>query len=253
MVKSNFAWRNAGLTHRGLVRRENQDCYFISPDGRVCVVADGVGGSDGGAMASRLAVETVEKRWLSAETLDDEGIETWMRETVAEANEQIRSAAEASTSLRNMGTTIVMMVIGEGGKVNIGHVGDSRAIRVRNSELGVLTKDHTLVMELHLRGQLTQEECRVNPYRHLITRCLGHDSDVELDYKAIDPQPGDWYVLASDGLSEVLREDEIGPIVEQCQDPQTVCDKLLERVLERNAPDNTTIVTVACDPVPASA
>ena len=145
---SEFTWRNAGLTHCGLVRAENQDSYFISQDGRVFVVADGVGGSYGGAVASQLAVETVEASWRSAEGLVNDQIEQWMQTTAAEVNERIRSAAISNGQMQNMGTTIVVIVIDQEGRLHLGHAGDSRAMLVRNSELDVLTTDHTLVMEL---------------------------------------------------------------------------------------------------------
>ncbi len=249
---SNFTWRNAGLTDRGLVRGDNQDSFFIGHDGRVFVVADGVGGSQGGATASRIAVETVEEKWCQAKGLADDGLEGWMRETIAEANQRIRTAAEGDDSLHNMGTTIVMVVVGQDGNLHIGHAGDSRALLVRDSELDLLTMDHSVVMEMYLRGQLTLEQCRVSPYRHLITRCLGHDQIVEIDYKLVEPVPGDCFVLASDGLADVMRESEIGPLIGKCEGPQAVCDKLLENVLERGAPDNTTIVTIVCDQLPIS-
>ncbi len=248
---SNVTWRNAGLTHPGLVREDNQDNYFISEDGRVYVVADGLGGSKGGAEASRLAVQTIDECWRYASGLPDDGIEQWMKETIAKADARIRSTAKKNKNLHNMGTTVVMIVIGKNGNVHIGHVGDSRALLIRTSSIEVLTTDHSVVMEMHLRGQLTLGQCRVNRYRHLITRCLGHDGVAKLDYRLLDPQPGDWFLLASDGLADVMEEEEIGQIVGESDDPYDVCSKLLAQVLERNAPDNTTIIAIACDPVPA--
>lgn len=248
---ADFAWHSAGLTERGHVRRDNQDNFYISKDGRVFVVADGVGGYGGGATASRIAVETVDQLWCHGSELQADEIESWMRESVAEAGRRIMSAAREDVSLENMGTTIVIVVVDNSGNLHIGHAGDSRAVLVRGAELKMLTIDHSVVMEMHMRGQLTREQCRTNIYKHLITRCLGHDDDVDIDYAKVEAQPGDCIVLASDGLSDEMREDEIGEVVSKCISPHEVCRKLMEVVLQRGARDNTTILTIVRAPVPA--
>ncbi|MGH9552335.1 MAG: PP2C family protein-serine/threonine phosphatase, partial [Terriglobales bacterium] len=122
--------------------------------------------------------------------------------------------------------------------------GDSRIVLVRDGELKLLTIDHSIVMEMYLRGQLTREQCRESRYKHLITRCLGRDESGEIDYATLEAQPGDCVVLASDGLADEVTEEEIGSIVSKCDGPQDVCDKLLENVLKRGANDNTTIVAI---------
>jgi len=246
---ANYAWHSAGLTDRGHVRRDNQDNFYISKDGRVFVVADGVGGYGGGATASRIAVETVDELWCQGKELNADELELWMRETVAEAGRRIISAAREDVALENMGTTIVMVVADKSGDLHIGHAGDSRAVLVRGSDLKMLTIDHSLVMEMHMRGQLTREQCRTNIYKHLITRCLGHDDFVELDYAKVEAQPGDRVVLASDGLSDEMREEEIGAVISKCTTPQEVCQKLMEIVLQRGARDNTTILTLVRAPM----
>lgn len=243
-----LAWQSAGLTSRGLVRKDNQDNYFISKDGRVFVVADGVGGYGGGETASRIAVETVEERWSLGVELESNDLEAWMRETAHEANRRIIDAAQKDVALENMGTTIVIVVVDKDGELHIGHAGDSRAVRVRNDEFKMLTIDHSMVMEMHMKGQLTLEQCRTNIYKHLITRCLGHDDPVEIDYSRFDFLPGDCVVLASDGLADEIPEDEICRLVQECADPGAVCKTLMDTVLERGAHDNTTIVAVVRSP-----
>lgn len=245
---ADFTWRSAGLTDRGLVRRDNQDNYFISKDGRVYVVADGVGGYNGGATASRIAVETIEELWSQGQYLPAEHIASWIRATVAEANRRIISKAQEDVSLDNMGTTIVIVVVDQAGDLHIGHAGDSRAVLVRNGEFNMLTIDHSVVMEMHMKGQLTAEQARMNMYKHLITRCLGHDEVVDVDYKKIEAKPGDCVVLASDGLSDEMREDEIGAVINSCTTPQEICQRLMQIVLQRGAHDNTTILTIVCEP-----
>lgn len=239
-----ITWQSAGLTSRGLVRKDNQDSFHISKDGRAFVVADGVGGYGGGATASRLAVETVEERWDVGATLEAGDVETWMRETTSEANRRIIDVAQSDAALENMGTTIVLAVIDKGGHLHVGHAGDSRAVLVRDNQLKMLTIDHSMVMEMHMRGQITLEQLRNSIYKHLITRCLGHDEQVEIDYAKFDFLPGDCIVLASDGLSDEMAEEEISATISGCFDPNVVCKKLMDTVLERGARDNTTIVAV---------
>lgn len=248
----NYAWQSAGLTDRGLVRRDNQDNFYIGKDGRIFVVADGVGGYGGGATASRLAVETLEEWWVHGAELDADQIESWMREVAAEASKRIMCAAKDDVTLDNMGTTIVIVVVDKEGDLHIGHAGDSRALLVRGEELKLLTIDHSVVMEMHMKGQLTREQCRTNIYKHLITRCLGHDEPVEIDYSKIEFLPGDRIVLASDGLSDEMTEEEIGALINGCSAPQEVCQRLMETVLKRGARDNTTIVALSRSPIPSA-
>lgn len=248
---ANYAWHSAGLTDRGRVRIDNQDNFYINKDGRVFVVADGVGGYGGGATASRIAVETVDELWCHGCDLAADELEAWMRETVAEAGRRIISAAREDVALENMGTTIVIVVVDKSGDLHIGHAGDSRAVLVRDAELTMLTIDHSVVMEMHMRGQLTREQCRTNIYKHLITRCLGHDDGVEIDYARLESKPGDCVVLASDGLSDEMCEEEIGVVISKCTNPHEVCQKLMEIVLQRGARDNTTILTIRRAPLPA--
>jgi len=242
----NLTWKSAGLTDVGLKRKDNQDNFFISEDERCLVVCDGVGGETGGALASRLAVETVETLWLSEPpALEDvAAVEAWLKKAVSEANTSVKQAADASDDKKTMGTTIVMAVLGEDGLLHIAHAGDSRTTLVRDGKADVLTTDHSVVMEMHLRGQLTLDQCAVNPYRNLITRCLGHEENVEVDYSNKQLEAEDWIILCTDGLSEVVKPDELGPTVAQHTVPKEACDELLQMVLDRNAPDNVTIVAV---------
>lgn len=246
MNSSKLTWRSAGLTDRGKVRSDNQDNFYISEDSRVFVVADGVGGSVGGALASKLAVETVEDKWNRSKKdgMPPSEIQAWMGAAVAEANQRMRDAACENKSLEGMGTTIVMAIIDDDGRLHVGHAGDSRASMVRDGKTKTLTIDHSVVMEMHIKGQLSLEQCRNNPYRHLITRCLGHDDEVEIDYGTHEVESGDYIVLASDGLADVMLEDDIGDLVDKCIDADMACDMLLQKVLMLGAPDNVTIVVV---------
>lgn len=239
-------WRVSAVTDRGLVRADNQDSYYISPDRRVFVVADGMGGAKGGAVASRLAVEAVEMLWKRQPppAEDREGIHAWLAEAVTTANQTVFSTASDSPELRKMGTTIVVAVQSDHGLMHIAHVGDSRAYLVRNNKTIVLTQDHTMIMEMLLNGHMTPEQLKSSPFRHYLTRCVGHKSKVEIDQTPVELVPGDWIILSTDGLSAVMHDEKIGEIVEKSDEPGSVCDSLLAETLFEGAPDNITVVAI---------
>lgn len=239
-------WRAAALTDAGCQRQRNEDNYYVSPDQRVFVVADGMGGAVGGAMASRLAVEAIEKLWNDRKphANDREAIRQWLDEAVALANRSVWNVAEEDSSVRGMGTTVVVAVQSEDNHLQIAHVGDSRAYLLRNGKPLVLTNDHSVVQEMVRAGRLTEEQARINPYKNLITRCLGHDLEVEIDQTPVEIKAKDWVVLCSDGLPTVLRDEEICAVLDKRQDPQGVCEELVKRTLDGGAPDNVTVVTV---------
>jgi len=242
-----LTWRAAAVTDQGLTRSENQDNYLITGDQQLFVVADGIGGQTGGATASRLAVETMEKRWKEAmpDLGDAESIHDWFSESISLANSTIAQAAEVTPGCRNMGTTIVAAIQDDHGNLHVAHVGDSRAYLVRHGQSSILTKDHSVVMEMFHKGQLTMEQVKCNPYRHLITRCLGHDAEVEAEFTTVKLQREDWIILSSDGLSEVVEEPDINAIWKDVSAPQSACKKLLDKTLAGGAPDNVTIVVVS--------
>lgn len=238
-------WRVAAVTDKGLLRPDNQDAYYISEDQRVFVVADGMGGARGGAIASRLAVESVEMQSKTTPPpMSREGIHDWLVDSVSNANRTVFSTAFDEPALRRMGTTIVVAVQADDDTLHIAHVGDSRAYLIRENKTIVLTQDHTIVMEMLLKGHLTPDQLKSSPFRHYLTRCVGHKSKVEIDRTPVQLQPGDWIVLSTDGLSAVMHDEEIGEYVLKNCEPAEVCDQLLEETLVRGAPDNVTIVAI---------
>ncbi|HEY9788247.1 MAG TPA: Stp1/IreP family PP2C-type Ser/Thr phosphatase [Candidatus Obscuribacterales bacterium] len=242
-----LSWKVAAVTDRGLQRSENQDNYYISPDNRVFVVADGMGGLRGGARASKLAVDAVESYWQKRppDGSDRESLQNWLVDAVSEANSTVFNTASQDESVQNMGTTIVVAVQSDNGTVQIAHVGDSRAHLIRDGKTIVLTQDHSVVMEMLLKGQLTPEQFKTSPFRHYLTRCVGHSGKVEIDKTLVEIRPGDWILLCTDGLSAVVNEEEIVEVVDSVKDPAKVCAVLLEKTLAGGAPDNVTIVAIA--------
>jgi serine/threonine protein phosphatase PrpC len=241
-----FVVRAVMKTDVGLVRSENQDFGSCTtpeeereshPGGRLFVVADGMGGHRGGATASRIAAETVKAQFLGSETSD---IPTALRESLTRANARIYSEAQANPDLRGMGTTTSVLAVRES-EAWLGHVGDSRIYRVRGDEITQLTEDHSLVASMVREGLLTAKEAETHPRRNVLQRSMGVADDVEIDVSGpYELREGDTFVLCSDGLHGLVKEDELKdvaklPIAE-------AADEYLKRALERGAPDNVTVI-----------
>lgn len=234
----------ASLSDVGRVRSENQDaCAEIRSDAgaRLLVVADGMGGHQGGSIASRLAVEAmgdaVQHSDLSGASL--------LQAAVAEANQRVYGTAVGDPSLHGMGTTVVLVLLEDGlDSAWIAHVGDSRIYRLRGARFERLTQDHSAVAELVRRGVITEEEAESHPRRNEILRSLGVESEVEPTLAQIDLLPGDQLLLCSDGLSGVLSDDEISAVLQRAAPAQAV-RTLVDSVNARGAPDNVTVMIAA--------
>lgn len=240
-------WRAAARTDAGCQRQRNEDNYYVSPDFRVFAVADGMGGAVGGAKASKLAVEAIEKRWKESPppATDRDEIQKWLHETVTLANQTVWHEAEEDSQVRGMGTTVVVAVQSDDDTMEIAHVGDSRAYLLREGKPVLLTNDHSVVQEMVRAGRLTEEQARINPYKNLITRCLGHEEKVEIDQTPVELQAHDWIVLCSDGLPTVLRDEQICDAVSDTHtEPDAVCEELVKQTLDGGAPDNVTVVVI---------
>jgi protein phosphatase len=240
-------WRAAARTDVGCQRQRNEDNYYVSPDDRVFAVADGMGGAIGGAKASKLAVDAIEKRWKDCPppATDKDAIREWLVETVTHANSAVWQNAEDDSAVRGMGTTLVVGVQStDEAHFQIAHVGDSRAYLLRDGKPILLTNDHSVVQEMVRAGRLTEEQARINPYKNLITRCLGHEEKVEIDSTPVEVKRGDWIVLCSDGLPTVLRDEQICDVVGGIHEPDVACEELVKQTLDGGAPDNVTVVVI---------
>jgi serine/threonine protein phosphatase PrpC len=234
-------------TDVGLVRSENQDFGALTtateenhsnPGGRLMIVADGMGGHRGGATASRLAAETVKAQYLGSETTD---IPTALRASLSRANARIYSEAQSTPELRGMGTTTSVLAVREG-EGWLAHVGDSRIYMVRGDEIKQLTDDHSLVATMVREGLLTAQEAETHPRRNVLQRSMGVAEDVEIDVKGpFELQEGDTFILCSDGLHGVVKEEEIKEVVE-AMPIDAAADEFLRRALARGAPDNVTVI-----------
>jgi len=230
-------------TDVGRARPINEDALWA--DGRLLVLADGMGGHQAGEVASRMAVELVVARLngscgaLDSEP-DPEAAER-VRASLCEANEAVYAKALQDPGLRGMGTTLTVALLA-GGEAVIGHVGDSRAYLVRPEAIVQLTEDHSVVWELVKSGGLTRDQAQVHPYRNLLTRALGTSPEVEVDTLRLRLQPEDGLLLCSDGLTSVLADAEIHDIIKRSKDPQTAVDRLIDEANARGAPDNVSAI-----------
>jgi serine/threonine protein phosphatase PrpC len=233
-------------TDVGKVRSENQDFgalttakeEAVSPaGGRLLIVADGMGGHRGGATASRIATETVKAQYLGSETKD---VATALHDALTRANARVYSESQTNPDLRGMGTTTSALVI-RGAEGWFAHVGDSRIYMVRGDAVKQLTEDHSLVATMVREGLLTAQEAENHPRRNVLQRSIGVGEEVEIDVRGpIELQENDTFVLCSDGLHGLVKEDEIKDIARL--PIQQAANDFVRLALERGAPDNVTVI-----------
>jgi serine/threonine protein phosphatase PrpC len=219
----------------GRRRRRNEDNYVVTPP--LFAVADGMGGAQAGEVASQLAASAVEGG-------DSNGLSGPERvdALIQEANRRIYDRATTDPTASGMGTTMTVALV-EGMTVAIGHVGDSRAYLVRSDTMEQLTEDHSLVNELLKSGKLSEEEAQVHPQRSVITRAVGTDPDVDVDDFTIEAEDGDIFLICSDGLTDMVDDEEILELVAENRDDLDKAVKALVAAANRGGgEDNITAV-----------
>ena len=227
-------------TDPGRKRRINEDSFVIAPP--LFAVADGMGGAQAGEVASALAAGALEESGANG------GGERRVAELIQEANRRVHERATTDAATAGMGTTITAALVEPDGRVVFGHVGDSRAYLLRDDKLEQLTNDHTLVAELVRRGELSPGEAEVHPQRSVITRALGTDPDVDVDTFAVEAQPGDVYLICSDGLSSMVDGEDIEQILRQNRSDLVAAARALIQAANRGGgEDNITAVLFAVD------
>jgi len=234
------------VTDPGRKRRRNEDSYVIAPP--LFAVADGMGGAQAGEVASGLAAGALEESGANG------GGEQRVTELIQEANRRVHQRATTDATTAGMGTTITAALVEPDGRVVFGHVGDSRAYLLRDDRLEQLTDDHTLVAELVRRGELSPGEAEVHPQRSVITRALGTDPDVDVDTFAVEAQPGDVFLICSDGLSSMVDFGEIEEILRRHRDDLAGASRSLIHAANRGGgEDNITAVLFAVEEGEATA
>lgn len=233
----------AGLTDRGVVRPVNQDSYYVDPEGRFFIVADGMGGHAGGQEASRIATEVIrdhlEQHWQSAVAS-----EQLLEESFVRANDAILADQEANPERSEMGTTAVVVAF-RGGIPWCAHVGDSRLYQLQEDELKPVTEDHTWVAWALRAGTITPAEATVHPLRHVLSQCLGRRELHNIETQSLEVRAGDRLLLCSDGLTGEVTEDAILDYLQDNTSCEEVALKLVEAAKENGGSDNITVVIVA--------
>jgi protein phosphatase len=234
--------RAAARSDLGRRRPAHEDAYVLAPELGLYLVADGMGGHRAGQVASGLAARAVVSTLRSLRSEPSRAVEK-LRVCVAAANAEILASSRAKPELAGMGTTVVAL-LAEGERVALAHVGDSRAYLIRGGAIRRLTDDHTLVGELVRRGEISERAAGGHPQRHVLLRALGVRRTVEPDLLELTPEPGDAFVLCSDGLTGHVEDGEIGERVWGAPDPDAACERLVELANRRGGEDNITIVVV---------
>jgi len=225
----------AGASDTGRKRRRNEDSYVIAPP--LFAVADGMGGAQAGEIASKLAAAALEDTDPGAMSGPER-----VTSLIQEANRRVHERAVSDPSTSGMGTTMTVALV-EGTNVTFGHVGDSRAYRYREGSIEQITEDHSLVNELLKSGKLSPDEAETHPQRSVITRAVGTDPDVDVDSFIVEAEPGDVFLICSDGLTDMVEDEGIREVLEKFHNDLDRATKSLVSAANRGGgEDNITVV-----------
>ncbi len=246
-----------GATDTGLVRSVNQDAYYLDPEGRFFIVADGMGGHAGGEEASRLATDAIrshiEGRWSS-----EDSSEELLKTSLVKANEAIISDQQSNPERSDMGTTAVTVIFrpapGEASEAAnaevetwCAHVGDSRLYRLRGASLEQITEDHTWVNKASKLGVITMDQVKTHPWRHVLSQCLGRPDLNEISVQPMEFLLGDRLLLCSDGLTEEVSDHLIAELLKTTRACEKVTLKLIDSAKDNGGKDNITVIVIATD------
>lgn len=228
-------------TDIGLKRTSNQDTVRVCENLGLCLVADGMGGYKGGEVASLLTADAIEK--VIQEGNGFKTVEEWIKHAIESANRAVYIKAIDEPDLRGMGTTCSLVILKDE-HVHVGHVGDSRVYLLNTSTIEQVTKDHTLVEDLIARGEIDRSAAKLHPKRNVITRAVGTDPQVVVDYKTFKIDPSEKILICSDGLTGKIDDQEIFEIV-NTNTIESAVDTLVNLANDRGGSDNITIVIMA--------
>lgn len=233
-----------GKTDTGVIRSVNQDAYHIDPDGRFFIVADGMGGHAGGQEASAIAISTMQT-YLDQQWETTIASETLLKQAILEANQAILKDQKLHPERADMGTTAVAVIFRDETNPLCAHIGDSRLYRLRGAKLEQITQDHTWVARAMRSGELTPDQARTHPMRHILAQCLGRDDLDTIELQSLQVEPGDRLLLCSDGLTEELSDQLIANHLKSICACETAANALINAAKDRGGRDNITVVIVA--------
>lgn len=236
-------------SHRGCRREKNEDRFYVPPENGpfLFAVADGMGGYAAGEVASSIAIELLGKKvneqLHTIQHGDLRACELFLQEFIREANEEILAAQRQNREFEGMGTTLTVILLRDG-ELLVGHVGDSQVHIFSKEKCVQITEDHSLVAVLVKNGEIDPEEAYTHPQRHLLTRALGTISSYKIDFYRSKPQCGDYILLCTDGLTSMLRPEQIGEIITGYPDLESAADELVKQANDFGGLDNITFVLI---------
>ncbi len=235
-------------TDKGIVRENNQDAYAVgefSDEVVWSVVCDGMGGAAGGNIASALAVKVISDKINASyrDKMRDLSIKNMLDSALTAANIEVYDFAEARSELQGMGTTAVCAIV-RNNQAYIAHAGDSRAYVISNGEIRQITTDHSMVQDLLSRGKITSEQAQHHPNKNIITRAVGVDKCIEIDFEQVDLNDDDILLLCTDGLSNYVTNDEIIEIMSDGKQ-YAFADRLVTKANKNGGGDNITVVIIS--------
>jgi serine/threonine protein phosphatase PrpC len=245
----------ASKTDTGRVRSKNEDTIALNPTHGIAILADGMGGYSAGEVASRIATDVLQEsleegmdrmQSQSQDLLTTRGrqIQNLMVDSIQRANSAVIEAARVEPEYHGMGTTLVAALF-HNDKVTIAHVGDSRAYRFREGELTQITRDHSLLQEQIDAGLIDPEWARFAEHKNLVTRALGVDPEMEVEIHDHQTEPGEIYLLCSDGLSDMLTDEEMCEALKRYGSGlQNACDELVQQANYNGGHDNISVILV---------
>lgn len=235
-------------TDKGFVRESNQDAYAVgefSDEVVWAVVCDGMGGAAGGNIASALAVKVISDKINASyrDNMRDVSIKNMLDSALTAANIEVYDMADAKPNLRGMGTTVVCAIVRDN-QAYIAHAGDSRAYVLSQDRINQITTDHSMVQDLLSRGKITNEEAENHPNKNIITRAVGVDKVIDIDFDQIDLDDDCTLLLCTDGLSNYVSRNEI---IELMSDGKhyAFADRLVQKANENGGGDNITVVVIS--------
>ncbi|MBD1910949.1 MULTISPECIES: protein phosphatase 2C domain-containing protein [unclassified Leptolyngbya] len=240
----------SGLTDPGLLRTVNQDAFYIDPSGRFFIVADGMGGHAGGQEASRIATEAIQQH-LDEKWFSPDDSRRLLEMAFMRANRAILSDQSRHPERSDMGTTAVVVIFRQG-QTWCAHVGDSRLYRLRGAQLDQITEDHTWVARAMKMGELSSDQARVHPWRHILSKCLGREDLRHVDVAMVEARPSDRLLLCSDGLTEELSDHLIAFHLKSIRSCEKLVSALVNAAKDKGGRDNITVVVITIESVSAS-
>lgn len=233
----------AGYSDPGVVRPVNQDSYYIDPQGRFYLVADGMGGHAGGQEASLIATQTIQA-YLEEYWDTDVPSEELLEDALYDANRVILEDQYQHPERSDMGTTVVVVLFRQD-RSWYTHIGDSRLYRLRNNKLEQVSEDHTWVARALKMGDISLEQAKTHPWRHVLFQCLGRRDLRQVEVYPLEVEPGDRLMMCSDGLTEEVPDEKIATILGLETSSEQIVINLIEAAKTAGGSDNITVVLVA--------